>query len=371
VPLYPPAGAEYPWRDLDEDWYAALESGGKVYGLARSTTGRFEYFDRATGEWRFDPGGAGIFTGAGGVTDAIPIDASLAADVERALREGIEARVVLDVPGPVADRKPWHVKYDGICSRCGTALLRGTVAVWVRSTRSMHCVECPVGAPVEVAPPIEVGTAGRSAREEHDRRATKREAEIKGRWGDRVGGWVLKLNAEPQSTRAWAIGAWGEEKLAEALAGIDGLQVLHDRRVPGTRGNIDHIVIAPAGVFVVDAKAYDGLIEIRNYGWFFRPDWRLTVGRRDKSKLATNMGWQVEAVRAALEAGGIDPLPPVTPVLCFVDGRWPWFRPPNEFEGVRLESELSIGDLFTASDVLDAAAVDRVTRALAVALPAK
>jgi hypothetical protein len=63
------------------------------------------------------------------------------------------------------------------------------------------------------------------------------------------------VTSEPQSTRAWAIGAWGEEKLAEVLAGLDGLQVLHDRRVPGTRGNIDHIVIAPAGVFVVDPRA--------------------------------------------------------------------------------------------------------------------
>ncbi|MEW5990840.1 MAG: nuclease-related domain-containing protein [Chloroflexota bacterium] len=41
----------------------------------------------------------------------------------------------------------------------------------------------------------------------------------------------------------------------------------HDRRVPGTRGNIDHIIVAPASVFVVDARAYVGLIEVRNYGW--------------------------------------------------------------------------------------------------------
>jgi len=161
------------------------------------------------------------------------------------------------------------------------------------------------------------------------------------------------------------------EKLAEALAGIEGLQVLHDRRVPGTRGNIDHIVIAPAGVFVVDAKAYEGLIEIRNYGWFWKPDWRLTVGRRDKSKLARDMSWQVEAVRSALEAAGVDPLPPITPVLCFVDGRWPFFRPPEEYAGVRLESERSIRDRLTASEVLDEADIERITRTLALALPPK
>jgi hypothetical protein len=30
-----------------------------------------------------------------------------------------------------------------------------------------------------------------------------------------------------------------------------------------SRGNIDHVVVAPAGVFVVDAKRYERLIEIR------------------------------------------------------------------------------------------------------------
>ena len=266
----------------------------------------------------------------------------------------------------------WYVKYDGHCSRCGAILRSGEVAVWDRSRRSMRCVECPTSEPVDLEPaPIDVGTAGHSARQEHDRRAAKREADVKGSWGDRVGGWVLKVNTEPQSTRAWAIGAWGEEKLAEELAGIEGLRVLHDRRVPATRGNIDHIAIAPAGVFVVDAKAYEGLIEIRNYGWFWKPDWRLTVGRRDKSKLARDMSWQVEAVRSALEAAGVDPLPPITPVLCFVDGRWPFLRPPEEYAGVRLESERSIRDLFTASEVLDEAGIERVTRTLAQALPPK
>ena len=180
---------------------------------------------------------------------------------------------------------------------------------------------------------------------------------------------MLKLNAEPQNIRAWAIGAWGEERLAAALADIEDLQVLHDRSARGTRGNIDHIVIAQAGVFVVDAKAYEGIIEIRNRGSLFRSEWRLMVGRRDVSKLATNMGWQVEAVRAALIATGIDPLPPVMPVLCFVDGRWPIFRPPEEYEGVRLESEGSIRTLFSSAQVLDGPEIESIARALAEAMP--
>jgi hypothetical protein len=260
----------------------------------------------------------------------------------------------------------WRVKYDGVCSGCGVALRAGEVAAYDRASRTIHCVTCPT--PEDAEPPaIDAGVAGRSARQEHDRRTAKREAAVRGRWGDRIGGVVLALTDEPQSTRAWAAGARGEEKLAEA---IDGFTVLHDRRVPGTRGNIDHVVVAPAGVFVVDAKHYEGRIEIRNHGWFLRPDERLHVGRRDCSALADNMGWQVAAVEKALLAAGVEPMPPITPVLCFVDGDWPLISPPDVFRGVRLEGPRSLRKQL-AGAALDAAAIARLARVLAAALPPK
>src|SRR5438105_10193144 len=114
--------------------------------------------------------------------------------------------------------------------------------------------------------------------------------------GDVIGGVALTLTGEPQSTRAWEPGSIGEAKLAETLAGIDGLALMHDRRVHRTRGNIDHIIVGPAGVFVVDAKRYEGLIRIRERGGLFKRDERLYVGCRDCSNLATNMEWQVAAV---------------------------------------------------------------------------
>ena len=259
----------------------------------------------------------------------------------------------------------WRVKYDGVCSRCGLALRAGEVAAYDRPTRTIHCVSCPTAlGPV---PEIDAGVAGRSARHEHDRRAAKREAAVRGRWGDRLGRVVLALTDEPQSTRAWAVGARGEEKLAEAL---DGFTVLHDRRFPGTRGNIDHIVVAPAGVFVVDAKRYEGRIEIRNHGWFLRPDERLHVGRRDCSPLADNLGWQVAAVENALRAAGVEPMPPITPVLCFIDGDWPLIAPPDVFRGVRLEGPRSLRKRL-AGNTLDETALALLARILAAALPAR
>jgi hypothetical protein len=245
-------------------------------------------------------------------------------------------------------------------------------AVWDRSSKTIQCITCPTGPDASETLSIDEGVGGASAWREYERRMATRDAAIDEKWGTgRLGRIVRAVTTEPQATRAWAIGAWGEEALATELATVPGLRSLHDRRIRGTRGNIDHIVIAPAGIFVVDAKSYKGIIRIQDRGWFLRHDYRLTVGGRDRSKLAEAMAWQVEAVAGALLDAGEDPLPRITPVLCFVDGDWPIFRAPEEFEGVRLESERSIKNLVTRSDELDSVEIDRLTAILGRAFPAK
>ncbi len=211
---------------------------------------------------------------------------------------------------------------------------------------------------------------GASARREYERRVAKRDADARVKFG-RFAGLALALTGEPQSTRAWAVGARGEEKLAKALAEVPGLQVLHDRRVPGTRANIDHIVVAPPGVFVVDAKHLEGTVRVRDRGGLFRTDLRLYVGRRDCSKLAEGLRWQVEAVATVLAADRVESPPPLTGVLCFIDADWPLLRSPRAYGGVRLESERSLGRLVVASARLDSVAVERIARILAGAFPSK
>lgn len=39
--------------------------------------------------------------------------------------------------------------------------------------------------------------------------------------------------------------------------------VLHDRRQPGSRGNIDHLVVGPSGIWVVDSKARRAPLQVR------------------------------------------------------------------------------------------------------------
>jgi hypothetical protein len=267
----------------------------------------------------------------------------------------------------------WIVKYDGPCSRCGRILRAGEEAVWDRRLRKMHCIECPSDATQNVSPPpLDVGVAGGSAQREYGRRLAKREAALKGRWGDRVGGWISRFADEPSSIRAWGLGARGEELLGAALEQVPELLVLNDRRVRGTRGNIDHVAIAPAGVFVVDAKFYGGrMIRVVDKGSFFRTDLRLTVGGRDKSDLADRMDLQIEAVTDTLIESGVDPLPPITAVLCFVGASWPILTRPKSFSGVRLESERSIVKAFGEPAVLPSVEIARLARILAEGLPAK
>jgi hypothetical protein len=283
------------------------------------------------------------------------------------MRLGEKMQPIGEASGP--GLKKLRLRYAGTCVECGAALAQGTEALYHAATKTVRCVTCPDPQTAVEAAPIDGGTAGASARREYERRAAKREVETRERWGNRLGGVVLALTDEPQSTRAWAKGARGEERLARALDGIPDVVVLSDRKVPGTRGNIDHLIVGPAGLFVVDAKYYKGSLKIRDVGGFFRTDNRLYVGGRDCSKLADNMCWQVAAVEALLAS--IEVVMPVTPVLCFIDVEWPLLFPPDSFRGVRLEDARSLRKLIAAPPALDAAAVDKLARILATGFPAK
>lgn len=265
------------------------------------------------------------------------------------------------------DVKQLRLRYGGTCVVCGTSLPQGVQAMYHAQSKTVRCIACPDRADVAEAMPLDVGTAGSSAQREHDRRAAKRKERVKERFGRRFGGFLLAVVDEPQSTRAWAKGARGEARLAEAIAGLPEVVALHDRRVPGTRGNIDHLVIAPAGLFVVDAKHYDGRLRIRDKGGLFRTDYRLYVGGRDCSHLADNMAWQVKAVETLLSS--VEVTMPVTPVLCFIDVAWPLLFAPDSFRGVRLESPKSLRKLITATPALDAGAIDKLARILAAGFP--
>jgi hypothetical protein len=279
--------------------------------------------------------------------------------------------------------------------RCGVQLGVGQRAAWNSVTRTVSCLACAeaiAASPREASPqgpesvpepvvehiaeaeptPLDAGLAGGSAQAEFERRRARREARVR-EAHPRLGGLILALSDDPQSTRAWQSGATGERRLGEKLASLgETVIALHDRRVPRSRANIDHVVIGPAGVYVVDAKRYkNAKIAVRRTGGLFSAvREQLTVAGRDKTKLATDMQWQVHSVRAALATSTEFAEVPIVAALCFIDAEFPLFGT-LEIGGVRVRGLGGTAKLVAADGPFDAAARERLARHLAERLPAK
>jgi Nuclease-related domain len=72
--------------------------------------------------------------------------------------------------------------------------------------------------------------------------------------------WSLRPDPDPAR---WLRGAQGEVATARLLSRLPRrFVVLHDRHAPGSRGNLDHIVIGPSGVWVVDSKVRQARLRI-------------------------------------------------------------------------------------------------------------
>jgi hypothetical protein len=155
---------------------------------------------------------------------------------------------------------------------------------------------------------------------------------------------------------------------------LDGLVnestfVLHDRRIPPARANIDHIVVSSSGVFVIDAKKYNGRPSLRIDGGFLRPRVeRLMVGSRDQTKLVDGVKGQVGKVRAALSAADLGD-DPVAGMLCFVDADWPLFGGDFRISGVRVLWPKKAASEIAAPGLVDSEIVHRTFRVVAEAFP--
>ena len=105
-------------------------------------------------------------------------------------------------------------------------------------------------------------------------------------------------------------GADGEEATARALDALpkDQWTVFHDVRWPGRKfANVDHVVVGPGGVFVIDSKNWSGRVEVRD-----------TVLRQNGYQRETTVA---SAAEAAIAVSLVIPdlsQHLAVPVLCFV-----------------------------------------------------
>ena len=263
----------------------------------------------------------------------------------------------------LADRE-MNLRFAGRCTSCDAEIPQGARAVYSPASRTVHHVACPE---------LVRGEAGRSAMREYERRKGRDDARVEAQkqsvqatFGSgfigRVATFLAVDDSPRRSTSVWAQGAVGEERVAAQLDKMDqvGVVSLHDRRIPGTRANIDHLAITPWGVWVIDAKRYlDKRPDHHTEGGFLGIGGtdHLTVGGRKKDDLVDGILWQVDKVKAVLGAD-IE----VRGILCFVEADWPLLGGDFSIRGVRVvwPRRLAKELLRTVPVALDSTATARI-----------
>jgi Nuclease-related domain. len=209
-------------------------------------------------------------------------------------------------------RRPDH------CAVCNDTLEVGEVAWWDADRRVVECGACHP----------ELSTAGASAQREGQRRYANRDRRTREQHRF-TGGLRMAMAEAPSHETSWKTGAEGEHRVGgmlDKLAAGGSIRVVHDRRIPGSSANIDHIAVAPSGVYVIDTKRHQNkLVEDR----IRRGPAALHVGGSSKPQMVEQMQRQVDAVRKAFDVEVR-----VVPVLCFIDANWRLFNKSFQVDGV-------------------------------------
>jgi hypothetical protein len=127
-------------------------------------------------------------------------------------------------------------------------------------------------------------------------------------------GWGLRFRPSPDAV-AWRRGAAGERRTARLLNPLErqGWAVLHDLAVPGSRANIDHLMLGPGGVFVVDSKQYRGRLQLDRSG-------RLWHGRHPLAPTLQAVSFEADQAALALPDPGVA----VVPIVAVHGAQVPW-----------------------------------------------
>jgi len=172
--------------------------------------------------------------------------------------------------------------------------------------------------------------------------------------------WVLgQLFGVPDSALNWRRGAAGEEETGRILARLSpDFSVLHDRRIPLSQANVDHIVIGPTGVFVIETKRYSGRLTVHGAEVF-------VAGRR-RTKIVEQALWEAEVVRRVLAEAG--ERQQVTPLLCVHHAQMPWRA--ARVAGVSIVSAARLVEMLTRGPtILESTQAVLVREKIARAMP--
>ncbi|MFC8502489.1 nuclease-related domain-containing protein [Pedococcus sp. NPDC057267] len=139
----------------------------------------------------------------------------------------------------------------------------------------------------------------------------------------------LGSQGDPNAAK-WAAGADGERRVADELVNLrEAWTVLHDRLIrPGrSESNLDHVVVGPGGLFLIDAKNWSGDVTAWDGGLYQH----LGQGgqRTSQSKHAEVLKVHGMASYMSVETGL-----PTTPVICLAGPSQKKFGEPQFIKGV-------------------------------------
>jgi hypothetical protein len=149
-------------------------------------------------------------------------------------------------------------------------------------------------------------------------------------------GWVLRFRVSSE-TSAWRRGAAGERRTACLLRRLEdrGWVVLHDLAVPGSGANIDHLVIGPGGVVMIDSKQYRGRLRLDPGGLLWHGRYLLTTALRAAR-------WEADQADEVLGIADVD----VGSVVAVHGASVPWGR--VVVDGVTVAPASRVPDLLRA-----------------------
>ena len=122
--------------------------------------------------------------------------------------------------------------------------------------------------------------------------------------------FVKVVTELPNDVLSWERGAQGERATADRLTALEtaGFISFHNRWVAGLKGDIDHIAVGPAGIFVIETKTTKIKVEVIRD--------RLFLGEHNQQEWIDQVTREAMAVQIALR-DVLDPLHrTVAPVLC-------------------------------------------------------
>jgi hypothetical protein len=148
--------------------------------------------------------------------------------------------------------------------------------------------------------------------------------------------WGLRFRVSVDAL-AWRRGAVGERRTARLLAPLErrGWAVLHDLAIPGSTANLDHLVIGPGGVVVIDSKRHRGRLWLDAAGLLWGGGQLLSMTLR-------KVRWEADQADELLGVADVQ----VAPILAVNGARVPWGD--LQVDGVTVAPARQVPDLLQA-----------------------